>query len=90
MMAYSGCRGKAPVVLNLDAGCLRKVTITPRQALKRGVGVLCKMKLQPDILIALDNKMIFLSHELKQVNPIAFFFALNSNMLFFFFVRQGF
>ena len=78
----------APLFLNLDARCWRVVTMTPRQPFSRGLGVLCKMKLQPDLLITLDNKTIFyfLSHELKQVNPIACF-ELNSNILVFFSIR---
>ena len=89
MMAYRECRCVAPLFLNLDASCWRVVTITPWQPFSRGLGVLCKMKLRPDILITLDNKMIFnfLSHELKQINPIALFFVEFKQ---FFSLRQGF
>ena len=32
----------------------------------------------------------YLSHEVKYVNPTTFFFALNSNILLVFNIRQGF
>lgn len=60
MMAYRECRSIAPLVLNIGARCWQVVTITPRQPFISGLGVLCKMKLQSDILISLDNKMIFM------------------------------